>query len=231
MTGFIINPYALAVTTFNPLSVSGCKLWLKADVGITKDGGNLVSQWDDQSGQANHLVQATGTNQPLWVSNNRSSKPTINFDGVDNFMKLTSFAGGSIAHPWYLFIAAKEPSSSPMAFMSEDNENDPRFRTLASGYDVSDQAVLSGGTSDPSVWHYYTIIWNGASTDLRRDGTSILSGNSGSGGTFNGLTLGALSNPVNFSNAQFGEFLIYDNNIGTSNRNSIESYLATRWGL
>ena len=226
--GFIINPYRFAAV-FNPLTVTGCKLWLKSDAGITKDGGNLVSQWDDQSGQANHLVQATGTNKPLWVDNNRSAKPTINFDGVDNFMKVTSFAGGSIAHPRYLFIVAKEPSATSMGFMAEDDENDPRFR-LTGGYDISDQLDLTGGTVALNTWHYYTILWNGASSDLRRNAVSVLSGNSGSGGTFNGMTLGALSNG-GYGDAQVAEVLLYNNDIGVTNRNSIEAYLATRWGL
>ena len=29
---------------------SGLTVWLKSDIGITKDGSNYVSQWNDQSG-------------------------------------------------------------------------------------------------------------------------------------------------------------------------------------
>ena len=40
-------------------------LWLDADdaTTITKDGGNLVSQWNDKSGNARHVTQATAANR------------------------------------------------------------------------------------------------------------------------------------------------------------------------
>ncbi len=218
-------------SSFDPSSVSGLIGWWKADAGITKDGGNLVSNWADQSGNSNDLAQGTGTNQPLWVDNNRASKPTINFDGIDNFMKVTSFSGGALSQPYTVFLALKEPSADNMGIITQDDANDPRFRTLATAdYDISNQAVLVGGTTDPSVWHYYTILWNGASSDLRRDASSVLSGNAGAGGTWNGITLGALSGG-GYGDAQIGEVLIYNANISGGDRTNIETYLATRWGL
>lgn len=222
------------IPPFDPSTISGLMVWYKADEGVTKDGSDLVSQWNDQSGQGNNVTQATATNKPLFVNNNRNSLPTINFDGIDNFMKLTNFSGGGLVHPYYIFIACQEPTSSPVSqgFFTDDNQNDPRLRTLSGVYDMSDETDLSGGTTDPSVWHYYTCFFNGVSSDLRRDGTSILSGNSGSGGTsFNGLTIGALSAPSNFANMQYGEFLIYNVNIGATDRDLVEGYLANKWDI
>lgn len=63
--------------TVNPLTIYGpsaVELWLRADLGITLNGGN-VSAWADQSGSADnggagshHAVQGTAGNQPLYVA-------------------------------------------------------------------------------------------------------------------------------------------------------------------
>ena len=42
--------------------------WLQADNGVTADGNNLVSQWNDQSGNANNAVNATNATQPTLSS-------------------------------------------------------------------------------------------------------------------------------------------------------------------
>lgn len=53
--------------------------WWKADAGVTKDGSDKVSQWDDQSGNGKHLVQATGARQPTWAASVLSGLPAISF--------------------------------------------------------------------------------------------------------------------------------------------------------
>ena len=49
-----------------PRRVSGLSGWWKQGTGITSSS-ERVSQWDDQSGNARHLLQATGANQPIYL--------------------------------------------------------------------------------------------------------------------------------------------------------------------
>src|SRR5262245_35435328 len=64
--------------TFLPTSIGGTalKLWLRADKGITLASGD-VSQWDDQSGNGNHVSQATAANRPLFVASGQNSRPLV----------------------------------------------------------------------------------------------------------------------------------------------------------
>jgi len=55
-------------------------LHLDASLGVTVDGSNLVSQWNDQSGLGNHVVQATPSNKPLLVTNVINGKPVVRFN-------------------------------------------------------------------------------------------------------------------------------------------------------
>lgn len=66
-----------------PPITDGLVLDLDPALGITMDGSNRVSQWEDQSGQGNHFVQATGVNQPLWTETlPYHEMPCVEFDGA-----------------------------------------------------------------------------------------------------------------------------------------------------
>lgn len=56
---------------FDPSSISGMSLWLKHGVGITFHPGGTgtrVAQWDDQSGNNNHAVNAVSADSPEYIS-------------------------------------------------------------------------------------------------------------------------------------------------------------------
>jgi hypothetical protein len=66
------NPYPWV-----PTDIAGCVLWLRSDLGITKDGSDRVSQWNDQSGQSNHATQSTDAKKPVWIANQLNGHPSI----------------------------------------------------------------------------------------------------------------------------------------------------------
>ncbi|MFA4852422.1 MAG: hypothetical protein WC599_07885, partial [Bacteroidales bacterium] len=71
-----------------PFDTTNLTLWLKADLGVTKDINNLVSKWDDQSVHINNATQSTNiASQPLWVDNQLNTKPVVRFDGINDFME------------------------------------------------------------------------------------------------------------------------------------------------
>jgi hypothetical protein len=84
---------------FNPGSVGGgtLVLWLRADRGITLNGGD-VSGWNDFSGLANNVAQANGPNQPLYVASNAAfaNQPTVRFTSA-NTDALTTASGTLVA--------------------------------------------------------------------------------------------------------------------------------------
>lgn len=216
---------------FDPLSVSGCKLWLKADAGITKDGSNLVSQWDDQSGQANHVTQATGTNQPLWVDAAYASKPTIRFDGVDNFLSKASFSGGELTPTSFIFIVSTFPNAVSEFLWSsaDDTKRNYMFRS-GSNYSIYSGTPITGGAVSTSL-QQLTAKYDGTTGYIRRDGTELVSGATGTQ-NMNGVALAVSSNLTEgFGDVDICEMLIYNASLSDADRNTIESYLVGRWGL
>ena len=85
---------------------SGMQQWLKADDGITKDGANLISAWNDQSGNNNHATQGISSSQPIFNSSGPNGRPTVSFDGVNNF---SAFGSNSLigSSGFTLFSALK----------------------------------------------------------------------------------------------------------------------------
>lgn len=55
--------------------------WVHPDSGFTLGGGNEVSQWNDASGNGNHLVQGTGALQPTWTAAQLNGYPGVIFNG------------------------------------------------------------------------------------------------------------------------------------------------------
>lgn len=87
-----------------------------ASYGITKDGSDKVSRWDEVSGNGFYLAQATGANQPTWLASAVNSLPAVRLSNSGNsFMTGTNaFEGGNL--PNSLFCVAKPHTSIPAAF-------------------------------------------------------------------------------------------------------------------
>jgi hypothetical protein len=90
MSPRLLRPRA---TGFNPKSISGLALWLDAkkstsvlnsvspDTAATS--GQTVRRWLDQSGNASHANQASGTAQPIYTAST-----AVDFDGTNDTLEI-----------------------------------------------------------------------------------------------------------------------------------------------
>lgn len=97
---------------FTPLSRgSALVAWYKADVGVYEDAGTDtaedgegVQQWNDQSGNNRHIVQATAADRPLFQTGMQNSLPGIEFVSSD---WLALGAAVATAAPFTIYAAAR----------------------------------------------------------------------------------------------------------------------------
>ncbi|HEY3854345.1 MAG TPA: immunoglobulin domain-containing protein [Verrucomicrobiae bacterium] len=86
------------------------RLWLKADAGVVSNSAGLVSQWQDQSGNANHAFQSDSTHQPALVfPAGINGLAAIRFNGIlgnVNFMQGSGDVGVSNAMTTFSVINA-----------------------------------------------------------------------------------------------------------------------------
>ncbi len=218
---------------FVPTDIAGCKLWLKADAGITKDGSNYVSQWDDQSGNNNHAVQATGSAQPFWDDNQLNGKPVLSFlyDGmtfpsiaVDSFTVF--FVMKKVQGGFLMGNAGPAlPSSGCGIAHAYSNTSDyiVNMVNYAQIYQAT-QLMADYFLFNPvnnhltgAKWYYDGLLF---STDVNYAGNYVFNtlGYRGYEGT--SLTI-----------AYIAEIILYDAEISDTNRQLVENYLNTKYAL
>src|SRR5258708_6055170 len=81
---------------FTPASITTSFWYDASNAGSITQSGGTVSQWNDLSGNARHLTQATTTLQPTYTASVLNSKPGLHFvnaasSTANSFMATATF--------------------------------------------------------------------------------------------------------------------------------------------
>jgi hypothetical protein len=165
---------------FNPRTIPGLELWLDAsDASTFTQIGGRVLTWRDKSGSGRHATNL-GMGQPRRVQNSVNGRPSVSFDGVDDYLEV------SPAFDWSrmsLFVVLRvenpdlvpypapvgtNPVDSGYGFLIGD-ENKPKFRVLADAdpRDARDSAPVDATAE----------VWAGVFDEMRvrmfRNGSEV----------------------------------------------------------
>ena len=241
------RPY-VASGSWTPASVS-TDVWFDADnaVSITKDGSNKVGQWNDLSGNARHAIQSTAIykfTDTASVQNGKHGLLSIRDDGASNatFMPIPAFTRNM---PFMMFFAVKTTTVDSSAYGTlfdgrvVDMSGDRVLVFSTNGDGSGDkQAILTaniqiskgGSQLADNTPYYFSCIFDGASSKIRRNGTQISVSNTiTSGGLVTSSMLSAWAGGVGFP-GYFLEFFIIPTNSSTDYANA-EAYLAAKWAI
>jgi len=241
------HPFVASVS-WTPASVS-TDVWFDASnaASITKDGSNKVGQWNDLSGNARHSVQSNATyklTDTASVQNGKHGLLSVNDDGSGNapFMPIPAFTRNM---PFMMFFAVKTTTLNPGAYgalfdgrvvdmagdrvivyaVNEDGSADKQAMLTA-----ATQVAKGGSLVSNSTPYYFSCVFDGASSKMRRNGTQVSTSNTiTSGGLVTSGMLGAWAGGVGFS-GYFLEFFIIPTNSSTGMTNA-EAYLASKWSI
>lgn len=172
---------------------------------------------------------------PAFYINNADQPATSAFDPGNNI---------PIDRPFTIFVVVKFDSTpaGQVTVFDGYNNNPPYDNALnwdpVNGWSMVDThfgdggSILSGDTSDPTQWVYFSTKWNGAFSKLYKNGVEIGSGTLSSIGQSSGYFLGAeATGTFNGMTGHVAEYLIYSEDISDGNRAIVESYLATKYGI
>ncbi len=213
------------------------KIRINANSGVTKDGGDLVSEWATNTVWDDFdFAQATATNQPLWVDAVINGQDVIRFDGVDNYMSLpisaVPFARVTVsavirprdgtATEGILSWAGALTSASPF-ILCQRNTADVRWY-VNGGY-----RFTVAHTTDATK--LYVLTWDGVTWNLYVDGVaeSPYTGAGSNQSTANQIFLGNGFN--GYSYAEIADFGVWDKVLTSSERGDLETELMTLYGL
>lgn len=216
-----------------PLQFSGLEAWFRSDRGITLNGSD-VSTWADQSGNGNDLSQGSDSKQPLFnaIDSNFNGRPSLTFDGIDDFLRSADFASGDLAQPNTIFAVYKFADNTGTQVLYDGLLTTERQSIVT----VGTQAIIHGGAdqnihtedTDP---HILLSLYNGASSNTWQDGANTTPGGSVGTEPMGGLTLGALFNDTVPAACEVVEFLIYDGSLTDTEKNLVANYLADKYGI
>jgi len=234
-----------------PQQVAGLQLWLDAADASTlynnTAGGSLVAQdglvarWEDKSGNARHATQSDSDNRPQRKTNQQNGLDALLFDGTNDRFALPSI---TIPNSPSVFQVYRRASSGIQSFgiASTDDRPVPPFPSVWAVdnilYQISNADFTTHGTANTSTGYFVvSTIRNGTtSINLRRNAANVATVTTGAGvtnaasGSWNAI---AVRDP-GFSNLHTGnlcEIVVYNSALSTTNRDSVESYLMTKWGI
>lgn len=231
--------YEAPVAGFNPATAFGASLaaWYKADVGTdTTTEDATIAQWDDQSGNARHLTQGTAGNRPVYKANIQNGLPAVWCNG--DWMS----AVFTLPQPSYLFIVAKILTVAAQKYLADGGgaftnllqlNGSANFDLYAGAGGVSFSTPRIGGPQSGSVidWSIARAIGglaNGASSELRVDGSWVATGNAGTTAA-GGVTIGAGGAGANPINAYFHEVIVLNRAPTAPESANLFGYARTRW--
>lgn len=155
-------------------------IWYDFTQGVTKDNGtpDLVSQWNDLSGNARHMTQATAGNQPKY-----SATDGIILEDASDYMRSPAEATPYLEQPFFLYIVFQHNTGwvdeaylfsleDGGAYIKQDGTN-PEIRVYAGATGLSRVSVSL------NTWHIARVLLNGENSKLIIDNGTPVTGNSG----------------------------------------------------
>lgn len=232
---------------FAPTDIAGCIAWWdSSDAGsFSYHSGTLVSQWDDLSGNANHLVQASSGNAPSRTGT-QNGLTVVTFDGSNDYLACTSMDTPLNGESDYSVAIVYTSGTNPSGFAFGTNSSASArgvglFRSTATIAQLRARNAAAGRDRNVDVpsdgWR--TIVATADASDtstridvLRSNGTdSTYSETSGSiiAGAA-GFTVGCrASGATAYMSGSIGELIFYDNIIAGSDITDLEDYLRAKW--
>lgn len=187
---------------------------------VTADG-QTIGYAADKSGTGNHLLQSAAGNRPLYKANIQNGKSVARADADDLLIDVIA-----ISQPFTIISVFKPASITGVRqyVLCQDNFN------VQMSVEAAGTIAISAGTRIASVatigaaFQIVTGVYNGASSEIFLNGTSIKTGDAGA----NALTNVQIPFSMASDNA---EHFIFSGALTEPQRQAVEAYLNAKWSV
>ena len=221
-----------------PLSVSGCALWLDgadpAGTGTVPSNGATVSTWVDKSGNS---ANGTASGTPTYSSSSKA----ISFNGTNAFFSLPNgtITPGSTNFTIFVVCYPTNISGYPYVYGAGGSSADTGTALIfyptgqiENGFYTDFMGIAPSGSVAINNLYLFTSFYDGSRT-LYKNGTSVVSGTPS--GTKNISTLnnriGVSQGGGSFFYGTINEVIVFNTALSTTQRQSVENYLMSKWGI
>lgn len=231
--GLIIDPHRFGAA-FSPSDMANVAVWLRADLGITKDGGDAISQWDFENGtfrSVNKVTQASSSNKPTHIASDAAynNQSTVSFGG-DDYLDGANFSS-ALAQPTTFFIVGDVPTT-PQNFIDRAG-GAGRYsfgRSAADKFSMYQGTSLNSTPSGDANINIFEGVFNGASSEMFLNGTSIASGDAGTDST-DSIRIGDNIVLTGGLTGKFAELVIINGEAPAGDRTSFRNYASSRYNI
>jgi hypothetical protein len=240
-----INVIKTYHSDFSPRSIPGCALWLDAAdaTSIQFSSGANISNWRDKSGNGNNFT-LTGATNPTYSTNIQNGLSVITFNGIANqTLNNSAFVFPNTAYTiftvQYLASTIGEGSGyqrfidgtpSSVFFVGTNGGNVAVFTGNSVGNWNDINALANPTISNVGVWRLVSFTVSGSvlTTFVNGSANTIKTGTTAA---FTGLNIGSQRGGGQRWNGYGGEVIIYNTALAPNQRQQIEGYLASKWGI
>jgi FtsP/CotA-like multicopper oxidase with cupredoxin domain len=245
--GLTVSPLAPPAMTFVPTQIPNLAGWYDASDPTTLAlVSNAVSSWADKSGNGNTLVQSTTSAMPV-SGQNIDGRNALNFTGPSFLTSSNAAFSSNVFNASTTFIVtnatAGAPASSVISSGIAPTATTPRWEfrpddTDGTNFDFNNKnAGRLNDTEQYAGPAFWTAAGSATAEYLRKDGNTLAT-NAGPGGTVSGsypLAVGgnltATGTLTGGYRGTIGEILIFNRYLTTAESQSVEGYLACKWGM
>lgn len=205
--------------------------WWTAYGGIKKDvSTGAVSKLYSYGGASQDLLQASGSNQPIWSANGQNGRPIITFNGSAHYLRTGAY---TLNQPYDNYTVFKQITWVNGRYVY-DGQTFATARLLQNSSTpilsfAAGTLVTAAATQVPvNTWHLTEALFNGASSKFFVDTVNTSGTVNVGAANAGGFTLGNAGSGSLFGNIAWTETLILTVSNGPSS--AISSYLKSIWG-
>ncbi len=229
-----MNPLVNDIDTV-PTKISGLRLLLKADAGMTRDANNAVSVWTDQSGKGYNATQTTISNQPIYTANVLNGRPVVRFSGTQ-YLSLPNLMSGASAGDGFVVVKSIEPTAGVrVGLWSLGSYADINFYPDSDGTIYDDfGSTARYNFAKPAIalntYHLYNVSAKAGEWIARQNGRPFYSKLSNTVGFRTNPALGAGWNSASYGlKGDIAEVIIYDRVLTDAEREAVGKYLGVKY--
>lgn len=216
---------------WTPADITGLELWFDATQITGKTDGQAISQWDDESGNDDHLVQGTGDNQPLYKTGIQNSLPAVLFDGSNDRLDIATIAADTSRT---VFIVAKQSANTGNATVLSLGTNACIMNATGPwgwSTNAASANVSLGGATTTCGCVTAKVNSNASLDGYLNDGTATNLDPNDQVGTSTTLRIGGRTDGTRPWNGYVMEIVVYNTALSDSDREMVADYLGEKWGL
>jgi hypothetical protein len=224
-----------ASAPFDPSSIAGLRLWLKADSESYSDNAS-VTTWHDRSGNGN---DATPGHAPVFKTGILNGKPVVRFDGVITLLQTAGLVV-STSQPstvYAVVIPRARPASYAPVYIDGVASNSTGFRmvlaTSGSTWGTYNGSDVNAGTGlvTNSPYLLGMLLDGSGNGAFRTNGATDGTWAGGSSGSGLGVDRIGADGSGRFAQVDIAEILLYDSALGSTDRDNVESYLNSKYAV